>query len=278
MSGFLNFSRKQTPQRILGISSNDWFGYRFTGAAFEKNLKSIEEQNFKIGIGVATGRDALFIGKKFSGIIEEELLLPLLKAKDVSGVDIEWQGNYLINPYAENGKLIDLQKYPLAKKYFNSHQKELSQRHTAKKNPTKWYKTIDRVCPALLKKPKVILPDISKSRFIHTDAGIYYPHHNLYYITGGNYAEMCLLAAVLMSDFVYRQLLATGNKMNGGYPRWQSQNLRKLQIPVLSAFSEELKNELLTAYRQNNSLRIDELINENSLVDLHLKEEQLALF
>jgi len=72
----------------------------------------------------------------------------------------------------------------------------------------------------------------------------------MYHIVGGSYEELCLLASILMSDFIYEQLLHIGNKMKGGYPRWQSQNIKKLRVPILNSIPFEIKESLIQAYCQ----------------------------
>lgn len=274
----LNFNLNDTNLIYLNLSSSNWFSYTFTGAKHEKNLKSIEQQSFKIGIGIATGRDSVFIGKNLPNYIEEDILIPILTSKDVKGSEINWQGNYLMNPFNKLGNLIDLEKYPLAKEYLNRHKTDLISRHVAKKDISKWYTTIDKISPNLISKPKILLPDISANRFINVDNGQFYPHHNLYYIVGGDYEEMCLMASILMSDFVFQQLLNVGNTMNGGYPRWQSQNLRKLLIPNIKSMSPDLKKSLLNAYKNKSINSINEILTKESIAGLNGNEGQLALF
>lgn len=274
----LSFNFDQEPVTDLNLKTLDWFPYLLTGAPYEKNIDKIENQNFKIGIGVATGRDTIFIRKDFKTFVEKELVIPILTSRDVKGVDINWHGNYLFNPYDNNGNLIDIEDFPKAKKYLLIHKDNLSSRHVSKRNPNKWYRTIDKINIDLIACPKVILPDISGNRYIHVDKGLYYPHHNLYYIIGGNYTKMCLLASILMSDFVYDQLLAIGNKMNGGYPRWQSQNLRKLVIPIINSIPESVKQDLLDAYSRNNLAEINDIVTIKNIESFDLLEGQLALF
>ena len=43
-------------------------------------------------------------------------------------------------------------------------------------------------------------------------------------------------------------ILNITNCMNGGYPRWQSQYLRKLVMPDVNSIDESLVNRLLKAY------------------------------
>lgn len=242
---FLNFRELTTPE------GDDWSSM-FNTVAQTSTFSLIEEQGFKIGIGVATGADNIFISNDIKGQVEDELLIPSLNARDLQGNAMKWGGRYLINPYDANGKLIPLDAYPKAKRYFESHRGRLSSRHKAAKNPAAWYGTIDKITPSLQHQPKILLPDISGNSFIFVDEGKYYPQHNIYYITGGTQQQLQILAALLMSDFVRTQLENVTNKMNGGYARWQSQHLRKLYIPNVSEISASLAAPLLDCYRQGN--------------------------
>lgn len=51
--------------------------------------------------------------------------------------------------------------------------------------------------------------------------------------------QLKLLCSILMSDFVKKQIQEQSNNMNGGYARWQSQNLRKLRIPYIKGITQE---------------------------------------
>lgn len=241
----LFFSELNSPE------GNDWCSV-FNAAAQTSAFSLIEEQGFKIGIGVATGADNIFISNDIKGLVEDELLIPSLNARDLQGDTLQWGGRYLLNPYDANGRLIALDAYPKAKKYFESHRERLSGRHKASKNPSAWYGTIDRISPSLQSKPKILLPDISSNTYVFVDEGEFYPQHNIYYITGGTKRQLQLLAALLMSNFVRSQLNNVTNKMNGGYARWQSQHLRKLHIPNVSEISTSLASTLLDCYYQKN--------------------------
>ncbi len=228
-------------------SSADWSSV-FNRVQCDDTLVTIEEMGFTVGIGVATGADSVFISRDLPSKVEKELLLPALNARDMSGNRLRWNGQYLLNPYKTDGDLIDLEDYPRAAAYLISHREDLQKRYVVKKNPEKWYRTIDRIVPALKGLPKVLLPDISGNRFIFVDDGRFYPQHNLYYITGGSLRQLQLLGAMLMSDYVRSQLFSITNCMNGGYPRWQSQYLRKLMMPDVNAIEKSLADRLLDAY------------------------------
>lgn len=228
---------------------DDWSSMFYTQ---EQTFDLIENQGFKIGIGVATGADSIFISRNLKNEVENCLLLPAINARDLSGDNMQWEGRYLLNPYDSNGQLIRLDRYPKAKAYLERHRERLSARHKAKKSPSRWYATIDRIQPALQGKEKILLPDISGNTFVFIDKGQYYPMHNIYYITGNDSRKLNILAALLMSDFVRQQLSKLTNHMNGGYPRWQSQYLRKLRIPTISHIPIFLADEILKYYKEND--------------------------
>lgn len=213
-----------------------------------QGLSEIEVQGFKIGIGIATGADSIFISKNLVNLVENSLLLPVINGQDLSNDTMKWGGRYLLNPYDKDGKLISLTKYPKAKQYLEQNQERLSSRHKAKKDPERWYATIDPIQPTLLKEEKILLPDISGNKYVFIDKGQYYPTHNIYYITGNDSRSLRILSAFLMSDFVRSQLSSLTNHMNGGYARWQSQYLRKLRIPTICHIPYYLADKLLKCY------------------------------
>lgn len=262
----------------LSINSSNWFVNQPLNGKSDTNLDLIENQNFKIGIGVATGCDKVYISDEFPGKIENELLLPILMSKDLKNDTFRWRGNYIINPFDFKGDIISLEHFPKAKKYFSEHEKVLKQRHVAKVNPQNWIKTIDKIKSELAAKPKIILPDISGNTRIFIDEGNYYPHHNLYYITGPSLFHLKVLASILMSDFVRLQLSEISNKMNGGYPRWQSQYLKKVRIPRINSFPEKFLEELVIAYDQFNLKKINSLIQARNIEKYDIVDGQLAMF
>ncbi|MDY0315780.1 MAG: Eco57I restriction-modification methylase domain-containing protein, partial [Bacteroidales bacterium] len=164
----LNFTEVENPKNKSW--QNLFLHYNINHTA----LIGIEEQGFEIGIGVATGADKVFIkNKRELNEIEKNRLLPIIKSSDLKNNTFNWAENYLINPY-ENGELCDLEKYPHLQTYLNDHKQKLLQRHTAKKTPNKWYKTIDKIKPDLLTKPKLLLPDLTGNKFLFIDPGKYY--------------------------------------------------------------------------------------------------------
>lgn len=248
--------------KVPAPKNNSWQNL-FLNYNIEHNaLTSILNQNFEIGIGVATGADKLFIKKETEvSKIEESRLLPIVTSRDLTDIGINWEKQYLLNPY-ENGVLCDLDKYPNFKQYLDSQKEVLLKRHTAQMNPNKWYKTIDNIKIDLLSKPKLLLPDIAGMKRLIIDTGTYYPHHSLYYITSNSISDLKILACILMSDFIREQFSQIGICMNGGLPRFQAQTLKKLRIPYINLFDSFDKFELIEAYDNVDYILINKIIKK----------------
>ena len=251
----LSYCRRRMPK------GDDWSS-AFSADFDNPSFLTIEQQGFKIGIGAATGADAVFVSSDLPQKVESELIMPGVNARDLRGNRFQWRGEYLLNPYNADGSLVDLTAYPRASAYLEHHRDRLSARHVARKSPSRWYKTIDRISPGLLAQPKILLPDISGNTFVFVDEGKFYPLHNIYYITGHSDVQLRLLATFLMSDFIREQLSAVTNTMNGGFPRWQSQHLRKLRLPDLSTLPENDVQDLLYHYEQGEIASINSTLKK----------------
>ena len=233
-------------------------------------FKTIEEQGFEIWIWPATWADKIFISKILNKEVENEILLPLILSRDLRGNDLSWGWNYLINPFTKDWELIDLSNYPKLSNYFNLHKIALLNRHISKKNPTKWYRTIDKIKFSLLGKKKLIIPDTSSNEIILMDKWNYYPHHNLAYITHPNEKQLEILWALLSSDFWKNQMRKAGNLMNWGFIRWQIQNLRKIDLPNIEELPEINKEKIAIAYKTGIINSINTEIN-TTLENLWIK-------
>lgn len=207
---------------------------------------SLEEVRCKVGIGVATGADKAFIGDFDALDVEPDRKLPLVTTKDIMSGEVKWRGLGVINPFAESGRLVDLDEYPRLRRYLEARREVIARRHCAQKAPTNWYRTIDRINPALTARSKLLIPDIKDEAHIVFEGGELYPHHNLYYITSDGW-DLRALQAVLLSA-VTRLFVATySTKMQGGFLRFQAQYLRRIRIPRWADVPEPLRRELTDA-------------------------------
>ena len=56
----------------------------------------------KVSIGVASGADKVYVTKDPT-VAEDDRMLPLAMRRDLMSGTFEWQGNYLVNPWADDG-------------------------------------------------------------------------------------------------------------------------------------------------------------------------------
>jgi hypothetical protein len=254
----LNFSSIKRSAKKIDAINNDG---ELVLSDMNKNLFAIEDLGFKIGIGVASGADKIFLIDKEKNNIEDEVLVPLITRNDVNGKDIDWKNSYIINPFdAKTGDLIDLLQYPVLSNYLNSNKDKLMKRYIANKNPNNWYRTIDKIDLDLIARPKLLIPDISTKNVIYLDKGHYYPHHNFYYIIGNSLSDLLILRAFFSTNFVNKQIMEKCTIMNGGALRRQAQTLRKIKIPNIQSLPEELKNRIMDSYRSENIRLLESLI------------------
>jgi len=217
----------------------------------------------RVGIGVATGADDVFVLPEKSALIEEARLIPLLMAGDVGVLGERWSGHFLVNPFADedDGSLVDLKRYPGLAAHFESHAEQLRGRHVAKTRQANWFRTIDRIWPALTSTPKLMIPDIQRGGVIGLDEGRFYPHHNLYWITSDTW-DLRALHALLRSTQVLMQVRAYSVQMRGGSVRYQAQTLRRVRIPSVESLSAAVLDRLIAVSRSTVQGELDEVAAE----------------
>lgn len=227
----------------------------------------LEDAGVKLGIGVASGCDEVFITED-QDLVEEDRLLPLFFMRD-------WRsGNHgaakcLVNPWGEDGRLVDLDHYPRLKGYLEKNEERLKARRVAKDHPDSWYRTLDKPNRSLMGKEMLLFPDMAlRSDPVYSD-GSRYPHHNCYWMTSSDW-DVRSLGGLMMSDLVESYVDAFGVKMRGSTLRFQAQYLRMVHIPRADDVDEQTKTELAQAFATGSR----ELANQASrraygLEDVH---------
>lgn len=218
-------------------------------------LQRLEEEFFpvedestgtRVGIGVATGNDRVYVTTDAS-LVEEDRLLPLAMAADTRTGEMRWSGHYLVDPWDGKG-LVELERYPRLKRYFEEHQSGLTRRNIAKRHVHDWYRTIDRVNHRLLGRDKLYFPDMKLTSNPTLDRGQTYPHHNLYYLTSERW-DLEVLGGILLSRVAQLFIEAYCVKMRGGTLRFQAQYLRRIRVPDPSSLNDVVKDRLREAFR-----------------------------
>lgn len=218
------------------------------------------ESGCRVGIGVATGADKVFIVDQHTDEVESDLLMPLVTTKDIASGAINWRGQCVINPFVgDTTKLIDLKKFPKARAHFLDARKLVQGRNVAKRDQSRWYRTIDRIYPDLQKLPKLLIPDIKADNLIVLEPGKLYPHHNLYYVASENW-DLRALRTILRSSVGKFFVWMYGVKMRGDFLRFQAQYLRRICIPRLEAVNKQAIKKLLSVDASTDQDEIDDAV------------------
>jgi hypothetical protein len=202
----------------------------------------------RIGIGVATGADAVYVRpQRDLPAVEADRLLPLIVAADVKSGEFRWTAHYLISPW-ETGGLIDLAFHPKLAAYYKAHLAALKGRNVARRSGDRWYRTIDRVNHSLLNRPMLVMEDLKVEAHPVLVPPGYYPHHNLYYVISDEW-DLEALGGLLLSKVIERQVAAYCVKMRGGTLRFQAQYLRRVRCPRPDAIAPDIQEALAAAFR-----------------------------
>lgn len=247
------------PWRSTSVAEHDFL------ELLEASLPTLEAsgRETRVGIGVATGADEVFVLEAKSDEIEESQQIPLVMAGDIGKSGIEWSGHYLVNPFAasDDGSLVDLAQNPGLAQYFALSEERLRRRHVAKVRERNWFRTIDRVWPSLTSTAKLVIPDIQSGGVVGLDPGNWYPHHNVYWITSSEWV-LSALQALLRSSYVLRQIRAWSVQMRGGSVRYQAQTLRRLRIPAFGTLPPALVSALSEVATSESQSAIDAVAAE----------------
>jgi adenine-specific DNA-methyltransferase len=211
-----------------------------------------EATGTRVGIGIATGADNVFITNQANHVdVEDDRLLPLVMVRDIASGVLNWHGSYLVNPWTVRGSLVDIDDYPRLASYFQRHSDVLRERYVALKQPDRWYKTIDKVDHRLIARPKLLFPDMKLTIHPVLDHGGLYPHHNLYYIVSDAW-DLRVLGGLLLSKVAEAFVAAYAVKMRGGTLRFQAQYLRRIRVPRPSEISDADRVALANAFDQRD--------------------------
>ena len=211
-------------------------------------------------IGVATGDDGTYIVGEDADV-EPDRLVPLVMRSDIVNRQVRDARRFVINTFRDDGGVVDLRDYPRLARHFQAHEVDIRRRHVSQKNPSSWFRTIDRVYPQLVDTPKLLVPDIAGANEVVFEEGRFHPHHNLYFVTSDEW-DMEVLGGLLSSRVALFFVWSYAVKMRGGYLRFQAQYLRRIRLPAVADVSTSLAASIREAFRERAFARLDELALE----------------
>lgn len=229
----------------------------------EAQFPALEESGCKVGIGVATGADKAYIGPLDQLDVEPDRKLPLVMTRDIATGHVCWRGYGVVNPFADDGSLVDLADFPRLKRYLELRKDAIAGRHVARKMPVNWYRTIDRITRSLASRPKLLIPDIKGEAHVVYEDGHLYPHHNLYFVISDTW-DLRALQAVLLSNLSRLFIRTYSTRMRGGFLRFQAQYLRRIRLPRWEDVSDGLRSRLVDA-----AIRLDTAACDDAVATLY---------
>lgn len=214
------------------------------------DLPALERADVKVGIGIATGADKIYIQKQAD--VEPSRLVPMVTPGAIKGPRFEWTGEHLVSPW-HGRSLVDIADYPKLRSFYEHHGERLRSRNVAKRAAT-WWRTIDSFNPSLLERDLLVMQDMKlRSHPVRVPAG-FYPHHGLTWFASDVW-DLDVLGGLLLSDAVERQVAARCVRMRGGTLRFQPTVLRMVRIPQPTMVSAKTAVELASAFRAHDRVR-----------------------
>ena len=147
--------------------------------------KTLGEMGYSVRVGPALGHTPAFVLHPHEKDVEPELLYPWINGSEIAENAINWRGRRVIATYDNDGKLIDLEDFPLLASRLARFRANLRNRAIVR-NGAPWYRTIDRVFPAHWKRPKLVIPELAKIPRVAIDRSGAIPSHGVYSIFAPN--------------------------------------------------------------------------------------------
>ncbi len=262
---------------LLTDSEADWI------SKIDQNSKSKVGDHFKVRVGVKTTADKVFISDKWDELgnnkPEEELLKPLISQENIEAWSATTNESLkiLYTHYYQNDekRVVKLDDYPKAKRYFNKHKERLAGRKYVINAGRNWYEIWVPQNPNYWKYPKLVFPDISTSPRFYFDQEGKIVNGNCYWIVSRNEKDvekLLLIQGVANSDLMTKYHdLAFNNKLYSGRRRYFSQYVEKYPLPDLTSDSsrqvidivKKLNSEPTNSNNHDLKLLLEEKVAES---------------
>ena len=249
-SGTLRFPHtKDNNWAMLSESEERWVGQ------IESSSKDTIGSSFKVRVGIKSTADKVFISDSWENMVsdkpEEEIMRDLISQENIKPWGLcDKKKLRVLYPYFEvDGKkaVIDIEKYPNAKKYFESHNEVLKNRKYLIDAGREWFELWVPQNPTFWKYPKLVFPDISSIPRFYLDTSGKIVNGNCYWIVAQDRVQeekLLLIQGVSNSKLMtkYHDLVFS-NKLYSGKRRYFSQYVENYPLPdINSSYSKKIIN------------------------------------
>lgn len=230
----------------------------------------------RISAGPATGlNDAFIVDARTAATLDEELVHPTVRGRDIGRFVINDVGSFMIVPYAfaadGSPSLVDLADYPRTRRWLMRHRTRLTARHAVRAWGKSWWDLHDPITLPLHVRAKLLVPDVARRNRFAVDRGHFVPQHSAYYLLPRE-IDADVLAAVLNSEPVELLIRSKAPLVKDGFSRYRRRYLLDLPVPAPTA---ALSREIRAAVRAGEPERGAELAA--GLFDVDLGDVRAAL-
>jgi hypothetical protein len=241
-AGIIKFTKtKENNWAMLSESEAKWV------SQVERNSNEIIGDSFKVRVGIKTTADKVFISDSWDELSgtkpEDEILKELLSQENIKpwGSCDKKKLKVLYPHLFENGlkKVIDIDKYPKTKKYFEMHSEVLKGRKYVADAGREWFEIWVPQNPSFWKYPKLVFPDISAVPRFYFDNSGKIVNGNCYWIVSTDQKDedkLLLIQGVSNSKLMtkYHDLVFS-NKLYSGRRRYFSQYVQNYPLPNINS-------------------------------------------
>lgn len=256
-AGILKFTEnKENNWSMLSESEAKWVN------RIDANSSGTIADMFKVRVGIKTTADKVFISdswEKLNGLKPEgENLKELLSQENIKPWGFcDKKKLRVLYPYLSiNGikSVIDIDKYPKTKKYFEAHAEVLKARKYLIDSGRKWFEIWVPQNPSLWKFPKLVFPDISAEPRFYFDESGKIVNGNCYWIVATKEKDkdkLLLIQGVANSKLMtkYHDLVFS-NKLYAGRRRYFSQYVQNYPLPDMQSVEA---NEIIDIVKKINA-------------------------
>lgn len=230
---------------IWSLSTPD---YRDWLQTIADHRQHVFDEIARIRVGIKTTADDVFLRDEWTSLPrdrqpESTLIRPLIRHFDA----VRWLGpnqyrQKVLYPHEMAGNrrvAVNLDDFPRAKRYLESHRGRLESRQYVTESGREWYEIWVPQSPEDWARPKIVFPDIAEAPRFFLDKTGAIVNGDCYWITLRAEVDprlLLLMLAVANSTFVTRYYdVAFHNKLYAGRRRFMTQYVRQFPLPDLES-------------------------------------------